>query len=111
MGALRGGEHDVDGGEDARAVRLERVEGAGGGEAFQHPLVDGARIDPAGEIAEVREPLIARLDDRFDGGTADAFDGGERIPDGGAGDVELDARAIDRGRLDRDAEAARNSTG
>ena len=57
---------DVDAGKDARAVCLETVEGAGGGQAFQHALVDGARIDARGEIREVGEfALAARGDDRL----------------------------------------------
>ena len=57
--ALRRAEHHVDGGEGARAVVLQRIEGAGGGEAFQHALVDGARIDAVGEIGKVGERLLA----------------------------------------------------
>ena len=64
VGALRGRQHGVDGGMGAGAVRLERVEGAGGGEAFQHALVDRARIDAAGEVGEIGERLVAaRRDD------------------------------------------------
>ena len=64
MRALRGRQHRIDGGMRPRPVRLERVEGAGGGEAFQHPLVDRARIDAAGEVGQVGERLVAaRRDD------------------------------------------------
>ena len=59
MRALGAAEHGIDGGEDAGAVRLELVEGAGGGQAFQHALVDRARIDARGEIGKVGE-LAAR---------------------------------------------------
>ena len=79
----------VDGGEDARAVGLELVEGAGGGEAFQHALVDGARIDAVGEVGEIGErPVAARGDDRFDRLPADALERGERVDDGVAVDLE-----------------------
>ena len=61
MRALRGGEHGVDGGVRPRArFGFERVEGAGGGKAFQHALVDGARIDAAGEIGQIGERLGRR---------------------------------------------------
>ena len=83
MRALRAPEHLVDAGEDARAVALEFVEGAGGGEAFQHALVDRARIDARGEVGEIGErPLFARFDDGFHRLLADAFERGERIDDG-----------------------------
>ena len=63
VGALRRGQHRIDGGEGARPVRLERIERAGGGKAFQHPLVDGARIDAAGEVGEIGERLVAARGD------------------------------------------------
>ena len=64
MRALGAGEHRVDRGENARAVAFEVIEGAGGGEAFQHALVDGARIDAVGEVGQVGEfTLAARRDD------------------------------------------------
>ena len=49
----------------------------------------------------------ARLDDRLDRLPADAFERRERVVDGVAVDVEGDARAIDRRRLDLDAEPLR----
>src|SRR5262245_21076177 len=52
---LRFSKHGIDRGKDAGAVALERVEGAGGGEAFHHALVDGARIDAGREIGQVSE--------------------------------------------------------
>ena len=90
----------IDAGEDVRAVRLDRVEGAGGGEAFQHALVDRARIDAAGEVREVRKrPLAARRDDRLDRLRADALERRERVVDASfAFDLEGDAGAIDRRR-------------
>ena len=71
--ALRGGEHGIDGGENARPVRFHAVEGAGGSQAFDHPLVDGARVDAAREVGEVGERLFAaRVNDRLDRLPADA---------------------------------------
>ena len=103
--ALRRGEHGVDGREDARAVFLDRVEGAGGDQAFQHALVDRARIDAAGEIGEIGErPLAARRENALDRLAADAAQRRERVVDGIAVDVEFDAGAVDRRRLDLDAE-------
>ena len=108
MRALRGGEKRIDGGEHARAVRLDGIEGAGGNEAFKHAFVDGARIDAAGEVGEVGErALAARREDGFDGLAADAAQRRQRVMDGVAGGIEFDAGAIDRGRLDLDAEPLR----
>ncbi len=105
MRALRGRHHGVDGGVRPRAVRLERIEGAGGGEAFQHALVDRARIDAAGEVGEIGERLVAaRRDDAVDRLPADAFERRERVIDRVALDLEGRARAIDRRRLDLDVE-------
>ena len=61
---------------------------------------------------EVAEGLVApRLDQRLDGLPSDALDGGERVEDralpSASNDVEHDAGAVDRGRLDLDAEALR----
>ena len=67
VAALRGGHDQVHARVRARAVALQRIERAGGREAFQHALVDGARIDPAREVREVAErPVAARLGDRLD---------------------------------------------
>ena len=107
-GALRGREHRVDRREGAGPVALEIVERAGGDEAFQHPLVDRARIDAPGEVGEVAEQALgARRDDASTAARADAFEGAERIDGCVAGDVEIDAGAVDRGRHDLDAEALR----
>ena len=108
MRALRGRQHDVDRRHGARALALDAIEGAGGREAFEHALVDGARIDAAGEIGEIGEGMVAaRRHDRLDRLAADALEGRERVVDGVAVDVELDAGAVDRGRLDLDAEPHR----
>ena len=48
--------------------------------------------------------LAARGDDRLDRLRADAFERGQRVVDGVAVDIELDAGAVDAGRLDLDAE-------
>ena len=53
--ALRAAKHGIDAGENARAIFLECIERAGGGKAFQHALVDGARIDARGKIGEIGE--------------------------------------------------------
>ena len=106
--ALRRRKDRVDAGVDARAVGLQRIERAGGGEAFQHALVDRARIDAAREVRDVAERLVAaRLDDRLDRLPPDAFQRGERVMDRAALDVEIDAGAVDRRRLDLDAEPLR----
>ena len=82
-----------------------RVERAGRGEAFQHALVDRARIDAAGEIGEIGERLVAaRRDDGVDRLPADALERRERVIDRVAFDLEGRARAIDRRRLDLDVE-------
>ena len=84
---------------------LEFIEGAGLREAFQHALVNGARIDARGEIGEIDELGGApRLDDRVDRLLADALERGERVNDRIAIDLEIDAGAIDRRRRDVDAE-------
>ena len=103
--ALRRRQHDIDRGIGAGTVRLQRVERARGGEAFQHALVDAARIDAAGKIGEVGEGTFrARLNDALDSLAADAAQRRQRVVDGVALDLEFDARAIDRRRLDLDAE-------
>ena len=106
--ALRHRQQAVDRREHPRAVALERVEGAGRREAFQHALVDGARIDAAGEVRQVGErPVAARRDDGLDRLPADAFERRQRVVDGVALDVEGHAGAVDRRRLDLDAEPLR----
>ena len=95
-------------GEHPRAVGIERVECAGGRKALDHALVDRARINPRGEIGQRREqPLLARLDDQFDRLRADALQRRQRVIDGAVADLEGGAGAIDRGRLDLDAEPLR----
>jgi hypothetical protein len=80
MGALRGREHGVDGREHAGAVSLQGVERTGGGQALQHALVDGMRVDPSGKIGKTgKGTLAARRDDRLDRLAADTFEGGERV--------------------------------
>ena len=49
-----------------RAIHTYHTEGAGGGQALQHALVDGARIDAVGEIGEVGEFAgFSRINNRF----------------------------------------------
>ena len=84
---------------------FEFVEGAGLRQAFQHALVDGARIDAVGEVGQILELAVAaRLDDRVHRLPADAFERGQRVDDGVAVDLEGHMRAVDRGRIDLDAE-------
>ena len=105
VGALRPAEHLIHGAEHAGAVRLELIERACGGKALQHALVDGARVHARGEIGQVPElGRSARFDDGLDRLTADAFERGQRVDDGVALDVESNARAVDRRRIDLDAE-------
>ena len=94
MGALRGCEHGFHGSERARTVRLERIEGAGGGQAFQHALVHRARIDAAGEVGQIGERLCSprAVDDRFHRLRADALQRRERIDDRVAVDLEIPRR-------------------
>src|SRR5258708_727378 len=87
----------------ALALALDAIEGARRREAFEHALVDGAWIDAAGEIGQIREGMVgARRHDRLDRLASHALEGRQRVVDGVAGDVELDTGAIDRGRLDLD---------
>ena len=74
MAALARRQDRLGAGEHPRAIGIERVEGAGGGEALDDALVDRARIDPRGEIGQRGEqPVLARLDDQFDRLRADAL--------------------------------------
>ena len=103
--ALRRSQDRVDRREGARPVAVECIERAGGREAFQHPLVDRARIDAAREIGEIGERLVAaRRNDRVDRLGADAVQRRQRIVDRLALDLEGDARPVDRRRHDLDAE-------
>src|SRR4051812_14210293 len=103
MAALAGGENRVRAGKDARTVGFQRIEGAGGGEAFDDALVDRARIDPRGEIRQRGEDaLLAFLDDLLDRLDADTLQRGQRIIDPVLADLEGGARAVDVRRLDLD---------
>jgi hypothetical protein len=59
MTALRDAEQSIDSAKARRAIWFELVERAGRRETFQHALVDRARIDAAGEIAEIGERPVA----------------------------------------------------
>ena len=59
---------------------------------------------PAKSARSANGPLVARGDDRLDRLPADAFESGERVDDRVAVDLEIDRRAIDRRRIDLDAE-------
>ena len=51
--------------EGARPVAIELVERAGSRKAFQHALVDGARIDAVREVGEIGERLARRAPRRL----------------------------------------------
>ena len=82
MTALARGKDRLGAGEHARAVGLERIERAGGREAFDHALVDGARRHPGGEIGQRGEKaVLAGFDDQLDRLRAHPFQRGQRITD------------------------------
>src|ERR1700757_480350 len=111
MAALASREDRIRAGEDTGAIRLERVEGAGSGEALDDALVDGARADAGREIRKRGEqPLLAFLDDLLDRLRPNALEGCERIIDRVLADLEGRPRAVDVGRLDLDAEPLRLGT-
>src|SRR5262249_61443338 len=58
-GALRLGQNRIDSREDPRTIVFDRVEGAGRGEALEHALVDGTRIDAASEGGALAGPTGA----------------------------------------------------
>ena len=71
-------------------------------------LVDDLRIDAMREIGEVGERLVAaHRDEVLDRLRADALQRGERVDDPPAERLEGDARAVDVGRHDLDAEPPR----
>ena len=96
-------------GEQAGAVGVEPVEGAGADEVLDLHAVDLARIDAGGEIGDVGERRVAAGgDDGFHRGEADLLDRGEGVADGQAAvlqalDREIGAGAVDVRRQDRDA--------
>ena len=70
---------------------------------LEHPLVDGADVDPLREVVEagVRPAALALLDDPPRGQLTDALDAGEAEPDGArmgalrdGGEVLLDSLAV-----------------
>ena len=89
VAALACRQDGIGAGEHPRAVRVQRIEGAGGGEALDDALVDRARIDPRGEIRKRGEQArLARLDDQVDRLPADALERRQRVVDGVVADLE-----------------------
>jgi hypothetical protein len=96
LGALCGRHDRIHRGRGARAVAFDTIERAGGGEAFQHPLVDSARIHAAAKIGKVGEgTLAARGDDALHRLPPDPAQRGQGVMDGVAVDLEFDLGAID----------------
>ena len=99
--------------EQPRAVRLQRIEGAGADQVLELHPVELPRIDAGGEIREIGERRVAaRLGQRLHGGEADLLHRGQRIADRQLAIVrafhrEVGARAVDVGRQDADARARR----
>src|SRR5205823_6454730 len=80
--ALRRREDRIDASVHARAIFLQRIECARGGEALQYALVDRARVHAAREVGDVAERLVAaRIDDRLDRLGTYALKRGEGIVD------------------------------
>ncbi len=103
VAALTGGEDGVRTGEHPRPIVVEFVEGPRRRKAFQHALVDRARIDPRCEIRDRRERLVAsRFDDLLHRLSTDTLERRERVEDLALADLEGDARAIDRRRYQLD---------
>ena len=97
----------------ARGCRSSASNAPGGAQAFQHALVDRARIDAACEVRRRRGTACRRAPRRSPStaSRADALERRERVVDRVALDVEIRARAIDRRRLDLDAEPLRPRRG
>ena len=89
MAALARRQDRFGAGEHPRAIGIEPVERAGGGQAFDHALVDRARIHPRGEIRQRGEQArLARLHDQLHRLVADALQAGQRVIDGVVADFE-----------------------
>src|SRR3954469_17639924 len=96
------------GGAGGRAGGSERGARPRRDEALERALVDEPRVHAPGEVAEIGERRFsARLDQPPDGLAPDALDGSKRVADRPVMHVEIGARAVDRRRLDPDAEALR----
>ena len=89
--ALRGCQDRIGGRIGARAIGLDAVERASGGKAFQHPLIDGARIDATAKIRKVGESVVAaRRDNALDCLAAHAAQRRQGVMDGIALDLKFD---------------------
>src|SRR5438270_1176946 len=77
------GEDRLRGGEDSRPLRLDAVEGAGGGETLELPPIEQPGIDPRCEILEAGERSAARplVDKRLHRLLANALQRSERVAD------------------------------
>ena len=108
MRTLRGRQHDIDGGKDAGAVALERIEGAGGGQAFEHPLVKQPQVDVFAKLKDVVEAaqLLARRQHRLDGSLSHVLDRSEAKADTLTRRRESMIARIDVGRQDTDSHVA-----
>jgi len=84
----------------ARGFESSDIEGAGGSQTFDDPLVDRARINACSEIGQRREQAFAPLlHDQFDRLRANALQRGQRVIDGVFANFEGRSRAVDVGRL------------
>ena len=103
-------QHRLDRGEGDGAVALKLVERPGRGEALERLLVDQARIEAVGHVAERGERTAAACQDQRLGlRVADALERAQRINDrwpavGADADVEIDIRGVGGGRGDFDPE-------
>ena len=88
------------------AVPTELVEGAGPGQALQHPTIHGAHDDAREEIVEGREvAFLADLQNAVDRGHAHVAHRGESEHDRAVPHGEAGLRAVDVRRIQPDAHA------
>ena len=95
------------GGEHRRAIGLDRIEGAGGGEAFELAAVQEPRVDPRGEILEAGEgaATLPLRDQRLHRLLADALERAERVAHRAVFDREEGVAGVDVGRQALDGAA------